>query len=375
MNYRIFGHTGELTSVIGMGGMRFDRKAIERGDLQACANVVLYAFQKGINYFDTAPKYCQDRSLDILALALKQLDRSRLYLASKASPDNSGEQDADQLLQGIEGQLRRLGTSYIDFFYLWCVLDLAMFRRYEKMGILDGLRRAKELGLIRHICLSTHASGPEISQMLETGLFEGCLLNYNAINFVFRQQALDTAARLGIGVVTMNPLGGGLIPQNPDVFRSLQIYPEESVAQAAIRFNASHSQIQVVLVGASNCAQIEEAIAVLQTDLLHQSVLRQLKTKLPKQLAAFCTMCGYCEEYCPVKLPIAKLMDAYNQRLLSPQSCDIIPRRIDQHWDLPLDLAGQCIGCGRCEKRCTQHLSIRQRINEIVRASQGFLNT
>lgn len=60
MIYREYGSTGKKVSVIGFGGMRFGK------DEDYAAEVVRHANKLGINYFDTAPFYCDDRSENIL---------------------------------------------------------------------------------------------------------------------------------------------------------------------------------------------------------------------------------------------------------------------------------------------------------------------
>lgn len=66
MQYREYGKTGKMVSIVGMGGMRFRSKDYEQGDLGKCAAIVHRAFERGINYFDTAPGYCDDKSEAIL---------------------------------------------------------------------------------------------------------------------------------------------------------------------------------------------------------------------------------------------------------------------------------------------------------------------
>lgn len=370
MLYRKFGKTEHQISLIGMGGMRFNESDYLSGDLDACAEVMVHAYKKGVNYFDTAPLYCHDKSLEIFARGIARMDRDKIFVTSKASPNNTGEQNGDDILHAIERDCKRLGVDYIDFFHLWCVLSFDMFAEYEKMGILDGLRKAKERGLIRHINISTHASGDDIEKILETGFFEGCLLNYNATNFAFRQKGVEAAARLGIGVITMNPLGGGLIPRNPEFYSFLKDSPDDTVAKAAIRFNASHPALNVVLVGATTTAHIDEACEAIENlQPVSAARLAQMKLHLTENLNNLCTMCGYCDG-CPMDIPIPKMMDAYNQYILSGNDPAAMTGRMDGHWQIDYTPAGQCIGCGACEAKCTQKLPIVARLKELYDACE-----
>jgi len=76
-----------------------------------------------------------------------------------------------------------------------------------------------------------------------------------------------------------------------------------------------------------------------------------------------CTGCGYCKG-CPKDIPIPKFMDAYNQMILSGDSGSIMDR-IKYHWNIDEKLAATCIACKKCERQCTQHLPIIERLAEI----------
>ena len=69
MKYVKYPGTDKMVSVVGFGGLRFD---LEKSD-EENSELVLYAYEKGINYFDTAPGYCDDRSERIIGIALRKL--------------------------------------------------------------------------------------------------------------------------------------------------------------------------------------------------------------------------------------------------------------------------------------------------------------
>lgn len=85
MRYVEYGKTGKMVSVVGYGGLRFD---LEKSN-QENADLVKYAYEKGINYFDTAPGYCDDRSEDIFGLAFRQMikeGKTDFYVSTKEKP-------------------------------------------------------------------------------------------------------------------------------------------------------------------------------------------------------------------------------------------------------------------------------------------------
>ncbi len=361
MIYKEYGKTGKKVSALGFGGMRFRKEDYDK-DPEISAEVVRYASSKGINYFDTAPHYCDDKSETICGLAFKNMPNP-FYVSTKSMI--SGEKTADDVRRRCENSLKRMNVDKIDFFHMWCILNMDQYRRVMAPGgPFEGAMKLKEEGLISHICISTHANGSEISQIVKEGFYEGILLGYNATNFAFRQEGIKAAYEQHMGVVTMNPLGGGLIPANPKFYSYLNDGTTDTLAQAALRFNISHKEITVALAGMGTKEEVDENIVAAQ--VLHElsdDKLESLKKHINSSLDSLCTGCGYCDS-CPVEIPIPKLMDAYNMKIITSDSNEI-DGRLKMHWGLKKSLADKCTQCGQCEQLCTQHLPIIDRLKEI----------
>ena len=69
MYYKQYGNTDMMVSAIGLGTMRYDSEDIKAGRLSKCAEIPLYALEKGINYWDIAPFYCDDKSEIVTGIA------------------------------------------------------------------------------------------------------------------------------------------------------------------------------------------------------------------------------------------------------------------------------------------------------------------
>ncbi len=356
-----YGTTGKDVTAVSFGGMRF----ADPNDIDGSAETVLHAYNKGINYFDTAPGYCGDKSEDIMGAAFAHMDRSKFYVSTKCNRADGGE-----LRESIERSLKRMGVETLDFFHIWCVLSKDAWQQRKAGGAVDAAVRAKEEGLVNHVVVSSHLPGDELSEMLADGPFEGVTLGYCAINFPYREQAVRDAASRGLGVVTMNPLGGGLIPQHADRFDFLKGPEDRSVVEAAIRFNVSHDEITTALVGFSNKDHVDQAVAAVE-DFTPWPADRidAVRKNVIETFDGLCTGCGYCLP-CPQGLPVPKLMDAYNQRILQGPEAKNIGNRLKWHWGMKPSEADACSLCGACEDRCTQHLPIRERIQEIQQVSK-----
>lgn len=366
MYYKQYGNTDMKVSAVGLGTMRYDEEDIKAGRLEKCAEIPLYAFEKGINYWDTAPYYCEDKSEIVTGIALSQVDRKKVYVTSKTnfSTLESEHPTKDMFRRRLEMSLDRLKTDYIDFYHMWCMLSIESWEKHmeEMYGFFE---EAQKEGLIRNIVFSSHMQGNDIETVVGTGKFKGMLIGYNALNYRFRQSGIKAAHERGMGVVVMNPLGGGMIPQNPENFAYLAEGTGLTVPQAALRFVASHKEITVTLAGCTTKAHVDDAVKAVEglAEKPADEIVKEYEGK-GVSFNNLCTGCAYCKG-CPKNIPIPKFMDAYNQKILTGKQ-DAITDRLDNHWDIPASLAAECIACGTCEKACTQHLPIIERLKEIA---------
>lgn len=363
MLYKEYGQTGKKVSILGFGGMRFE--SID--DRETCASLLVEAARAGVNYFDTAPAYFGIKSEEAFGLGFKELKRLGLpfYCATK-----TGKSVEKEIREEIEQQLKRLGLDAIDFYHIWCVTSLENWEQRKKNGVLKTFQKLKEEGLIRHICVSTHLLGDDTDELLQEGIVEGVLLGYSAYNFSFRQAALRAIARRNLGCVVMNPLGGGVIPKNPELFDFIRTRKDESVVEAALRFLFAHEEITTALLGVGNRQHLHDALkAVEGYREIPALEIERIKGGISEAFQDLCTGCQYCES-CPEGIPVSKFMGAYNMKQLYGKDQGVLDM-LKWHWNLPAEEAEKCIGCGQCEDLCTQHLSIVKRLEEIANAGRA----
>lgn len=360
MIYRPYGRTGKQISALSAGTMRFTTPVTPAvfGD---SVDVLLYAYSKGVNYFDTAPIYCDDRSEDILGEALSGMKPGTWYVATKSQASTG-----DDLRRHLERSLKRLRVERIHFFHIWCLMNDAMWQERKRGGALDAALRAREEGLVEHLVFSTHMTGEETARVIEEGVFEGVTLGYCAINFPYRHKGVEAAGQAGIGVVTMNPLGGGVIPRHAKRFDFIRGEKDPDVVTAALRFNLSHPAITSALVGFNNKAEVDQALRALDGFQPYPAdFVAGLERRIEEQFDGLCTGCGYCLP-CPKGVPIPKLMDVYNLVLLGEGNQEV-RGRLAWHWDVSASDAARCDGCGACEQQCTQSLPIIERLDSVRR--------
>jgi len=362
MRYVEYGKTGKKVSVVGFGGMRFDQK---RPDEQN-AELVRYACSKGINYFDTAPGY--GKSEDIFGLAFKDMPGD-YWVSTKAMPTTYDT--AAGAHEAVKKSLDRMGVPKIHFFHVWCLRKMAHYELAMKPGgLYEGLLECRDEGLIEHIVFSSHQTGSEIKTILDSGKFDGVLLGVNILNFPYRWDGVAAAAESGLGVVAMNPLGGGAIPQHEKELPFLAS-EGETPTEAALRFIISCPQITIALVGFTDPEHVDVACRIAdEAEPFSDEQLEQIRTHLGEQMNAVCTGCGYCAG-CPNNIPVASYMQFYNNKVMFGKTDEEMKKDISSQHDWFLLAArqaeaGDCTECGQCEEACTQHLDIIARLKEIA---------
>lgn len=363
MIYRKYGKTNIDVSAVGFGGMRFKNPQ----DIESSAEIVKAAYDAGINYFDTAPGYCDDKSEAIVGTAIKEMKKTRsekpFYVSTKCMKSEPSE-----IRKEFERSLERLNLDYIDFHHVWCIKTVDELKERISKGALKEFQKLKDEGLAKHICVSTHVTGSDVNQLFELYPFDAVLLGYSAMNFAYRQEGLQAAADRNRPAVVMNPLGGGIIPQHPDKFDFLKTSADDNIVHAALRFLLSDSRITIALVGFSNKDEVKDAVSAAENfQPLSDEQIDNMKKSLQTSFDRMCTSCQYCD-LCPQGIPVPKLMDTYNHYMLLNDWNEAIDR-LKYHWGVEPDdqILQSCTKCGECESACTQKLPIIERIEEISR--------
>jgi predicted aldo/keto reductase-like oxidoreductase len=368
MIYKTFGKTGLNISAVGFGGMQFDTSKSNKKN----AELLLYAYEKGINYFDTAPSYCEDKSEDTFGVAMKEMApfRDKFYVSSKGMPTSI--HSSDEARKAVEKSLKRINVEKLDFYYVWCIRKVEHYEMaMKKGGQYEGLLKCKEEGLIDRIFISTHLPGRDVKRILSRNEFEGVLLGVNILNFLYRWEGVEAAHEAGVGVVAMNPLAGGVIPKHEKELGFLA--PEgESATEAALRFCVSCPQINVMLNGFTTKEHIDMACrAADESTPFTDEDIERIKQNISDGMDSLCTGCGYCAGCCPKEIPVPAYMQFYNDRFISKKTDKQMIDHLRHHytWGVLVGHKGsasECSKCHECEAACTQHLNIIERLEQIA---------
>lgn len=364
MIYKTYGRTGKKVSAVGFGGMRFDLSR----SMEENAELVRYANSRGINYFDTAPGYCEDKSEEIFGLAFKNMP-GQFFSSTKGMPVNFDT--AQKAYDAVKKSRDRLGVEKIDFYHIWCIREMAHYDLAMKPGgQYEGLLRAKEDGLLEHIVLSSHQPGYEVKRIFDEGKVEGVLLGVNILNFPYRWEGVQGGFDQGYGIVAMNPLGGGAIPGHEKELAFLA-EGDETPTEAALRFVIASPQITVALNGFTTREHIDMACRIAdEAEPFTNDKIEAIKARVGESMNEACTGCGYCDK-CPEGIAIPSFMQFYNEKQMFGKTDEQMKKDVQgaYGWGILVGNRGEaskCIECGLCETECTQHLPIINRLKEFV---------
>lgn len=368
MQYTEFGKTGIQVSRLGFGCMRFPSREVDGRkvfDEEESIRMMHRAMELGVNYFDTAPGYCEKQSEIIVGKALKGR-RDKVYLSTKYP---SEEASGDDLERKLETSLKKLDTDYIDFYHMWGI-SLKTF--VERLDTPDGpmarARKLRDAGVIRHISFSFHDAPENMIEIIRRGegVFASVLCQYNLLDRA-NEDAIAYAHEQGLGVTIMGPVGGGRLGAPSKVIQDLLPGKVQSSAEMALRFVMNNRNVNIALSGMSSMDMVEENAAVASNmEPLTQEEEARIAASLEenRRLAdLYCTGCNYCMP-CPkgINIPeIFKMMNYHRVYGLTKFARDNYARIGKDPW-LNFQNAAACVQCGACEKKCPQHLHIREQL-------------
>jgi len=370
MIYKDFGKTGKKVSMLGFGAMRLpmmksnDKEIVNE---ELAVPLMQQAFDMGINYVDTAPSYCESLSESAVGKALKGGYRDKIYLSTKNPiKDDSG----DNWTKRLENSLKNLDTDYIDFYHFWGI-GLEGFNSWQglKHGPIEAAYKAKEQGLIKHISFSYHDSPANFKPIVDSGIFESVLIQYNLLDRS-NEENIAYAKSKGLGVIAMGPVGGGRLGAPSEKIQGLLKRQRVSTAELAMRFVFTNENIDMALSGMSNLNMVKENFEIAsridrltEEEVLHINKMIEENKELAK---LYCTGCNYCRP-CPQGIEIGRILDIMNLHRVF----EVTEHAKQAYFELINGLmwqksasADKCTACGECEKKCPQKLPVIQQLAE-----------
>jgi aryl-alcohol dehydrogenase-like predicted oxidoreductase len=343
--YRTLGRTGFNVSDVSLGGS-FLRDP----------NVIRYAFDKGVNYIDTAEAYENGGSDRAIRGALQHIDRERLFIATNA--DIRPRESKDSVLARARRTLERLDTDYVDAYMMGSVSRVGWL---NAPGYHDAMDQLKAEGRVRYTGVTYHGSeatdqtgmADVLCAAAEDGRFDVMLFVYNFLNRSEGDRILAAAKANNVGTTAMKTAPGKLRaepfdPENlSEVFqqylnamvragasraaalRDLREYSDaqnefvartrvfaerygiqtdEALRMVSIQWVLQNPDIHTACISAWNFDFIDKIVALSGTRLTAPAgeMLQEARATLDDQ---YCRHgCVECMERCPFQVPVSNIM-------------------------------------------------------------------
>jgi aryl-alcohol dehydrogenase-like predicted oxidoreductase len=304
-DFRTLGRSGLVVSPLALGTMTFGTP--RWGSTDDVSESIFQAYvEAGGNFIDTADVYAKGRSEELVGsyVASRGL-RDQLVLATKfgfnTQPGNphAGGNGRKHIHQALEGSLRRLGTDYIDLYWLH-VWDMVTPVE-EVLQTLGDLVRA---GKIRYFGFSDMPAwyATKAATLAQAHGVPGPIamqMEYSLVARTLETEHVPAARECGLGIVPWSPLAAGFLAgkyeraetgatgegrlsgPNPfgntkfsdrnwqvlDVLRQVATEAGQTLAQVALAWALARPGVSSLIVGASKLAQLHDNLAALNVSL------------------------------------------------------------------------------------------------------------
>lgn len=366
-------------SALGMGAMRLPviDEDDSRIDEAAALEMVDYAMEHGVNYYDTAWGYHSGNSELVMGKALARYPREKFYLATKfPGYDLSNMGKVEEI---FEEQLKKCQVDYFDFYLFHNVCEMNIEQYLDPQYRIDEyLTKQKANGRIRHLGFSAHGSIEVMRRFLEAygSHMEFCQIQMNYLDWTFQDAKgkVELLKEYQIPVWVMEPVRGGRLARLGEghTERLKALRPEEGIPAWAFRFLQTIPEVTVTLSGMSNMEQMQDNIRTFGEEkpltAEEMAVLMDVADEILGRKALPCTACHYCVSHCPQGLDIPELLKLYNEHNFT-----------DGGFIAPMALAAMpvekqpsaCIGCRSCEAVCPQQIKVSEAMADFTEKLKG----
>lgn len=390
---------GDKISLLGFGCMRWPMVKDAAGkdviDQEAVNEMVDYALEHGINYFDTSPAYLQGQSERAAGIALSRHPRSSYFIATKLS--NFGDRSREASIRMYEESFKEMQTDYFDYYLLHSIGrggEDFFRKRYVENGMMDFLREEKAKGRIRNLGFSFHGAKEAFDSFMrlyDEGEFvwDFCQIEMNYVDWKHADGIRNVNAdylyaeleKRGIPVVIMEPLLGGRLANVPmGISRQMKMRdPDKSAASWAFRFCGSYPGVLCILSGMTSMDPLLENIKTFghfePLNAEELDFMERMAVQMKEYPLVNCTNCKYCMP-CPWGIDIPGIFQHYNTSITNGTYAQSKEQKgykklRDAYltsYDKAIPTVRQadhCIGCGECMIHCPQSIAIPDELHRI----------
>ena len=346
MEYTTLGKTGLRVSRMGFGGI-----PIQKVDASVTRKLMERLAERGVNYIDTARGYTVSESFlgealegglrEKFVLATKSLSRTKEALEGVLEhfvlATKSMARTKEAMAQDIEISLRNLRTDYIDLYQIHNPSLAELEQVTAPGGALEALLEAKAAGRIGHIGVTAHMASV-FEKALTMDWVETVMFPYNIVE-TQGEALMQRCREQNVGFICMKPMAGGALED----------------ARLALRFIRQNENVSVVIPGMYDVCEIDQNLEAMEDVSPLTEAEKAKLDAIRKELGTqFCRRCNYCQP-CTAGISISGIfvLEGYLNRYG-------LGDWARQRYAAMGQKAGDCVGCGACEKRCPYQLPIRQ---------------
>ncbi|MGD2245395.1 MAG: aldo/keto reductase [Candidatus Aminicenantes bacterium] len=338
--YNPLGSTGLKVSDVSCGAISFFEPTVLR-----------YAYDLGVNYFDTAEGYLQTKSESFIGQALSDV-RDKVIITTKHGHGGRNTITKDRIIQRIEASLKRMQTDYIDVAMTHGVDDLKL---YDNQELLSAYAQLKKDGKVRFTGFSTHNAKLTLKQALDREFAQVVLVIYNHLEGPEIEPLIADVHKKGIGVVAMKIFAGGRQGNLKEFVTKDTSYP-----QAAIRWVLSNPDIDTCIPTMSSYSHVEEYVAA-SAQPLERTDLKVIAAYKRQTENYYCRVsCSDCLTSCPNNVAINNVL-RYQMYFSDYRMEKEAMRYYSEMDDRKKPLS--CENCsGLCEPACPYGLKVKERL-------------
>jgi predicted aldo/keto reductase-like oxidoreductase len=331
--YRTLGRTGLKVTTLSFGAMLTPESEVIRAGLDM-----------GINYVDTARRYLNGRSEEVVSRAIKGI-RDKVYVATKTLPTSNTK---DDIMKDVETSLMNLQTDYIDVIQLH---SLVSSERAFIPEVREAYAKLKQQGKVRFFGVTTHTNQADVIDAVVNDpekFFDTVLVAYNFKTETSVKEAIARAKAAGVGVVAMKVQTGRYKTDAPG---------SAATHQAALKWVLDDTNVATAIAGMKTLEHIRELMPVMgmKSTGADERILERYGKAIDPY---YCRICGQCEGTCPNGVGISTVnralmyAEGYKEYALAKATFNEAPR------------TSLCATCSECIARCVTGLNIAEKMQQ-----------
>ncbi len=315
----------------------FGALPIQRRNLADSVEILQYAYENGINFFDTARYYTDSESK--IGEALEDV-REDTYLASKTAAE-----EVEEFHKDLETSLKNMKTDYLDLYQFHNI----SFCPKQEDDLYKAILEAKNEGKIKHIGLTTHKI-TMAHEAIESGLYETLQYPFSYLSGEDEINLVKRCKELNVGFIAMKAMGGGLIRNS----------------KASYAYMNQFDNVLPIW-GIQKLEELKEFLSYDKNTVLTENLKKIIEKDRNELKKDFCRGCGYCMP-CPQEINISMCarMSLWIRRFPSEPY-------LTEEYQKIMDKTEECTECLTCTSKCPYELNIPRLLKENYEDYQNIL--